>query len=450
MEISLKSYPDKFCRTCLCESTNMKSLNSKIGGENRTLLDVLSFVSNLSIITSDKRPRHICSDCEVLMCKAEAFKKRCFESESILDRHFNNENDGLFPLEIDQETEIKNEIPIETDKMGVNNTSLASISRLKPSNSSLFEVFQPSLQNHETKNVNRDHLVQIVKEESISEYNDISMDAEDTELFDAIPIEYKKENATNESKEFPCNCGSVFHNKEAYKSHLKTNHCNGHKINVEKKNLSKHNIANKVKNTCKDCSVGFDTVRALKLHQRTHKNNRIDNDTGHFECSMCMRKFSRKSSYTSHMKHHDEKSKVRYTCDACKREFQHKAHLDNHILNVHTREKGFSCEICSTNFATEESLELHKDSHKIEKKHQCNLCKKAFYMLSTLNDHMRTHTGEKPFLCSICGRGFSQKTNLAQHMQRHQGLKPFKCGQCDRRYVLLQYLLIYRFILVWW
>ncbi|XP_026316231.1 zinc finger protein 664-like [Hyposmocoma kahamanoa] len=281
---------------------------------------------------------------------------------------------------------------------------------------------------------NPEELVKIEESTEFEPQNDFDNDFEP-------PVEYNESSSSsvNELKVFTCSCGNIYNKKDEYKTHLRENYCNGYKkatkIKVEKKNvMCGRNITIKQQIICPECNLEFDTMKACKLHRRKHKNESAD-DIEKFHCTLCMRKFNRKSSYTNHMKNHDIKSSVKFTCDTCKREFQHKAHLDNHILSVHTREKGYPCELCNTNFSTQESLDLHKESHKIEKKHQCKLCNKAFYMLSTLNDHMRTHTGEKPFLCSVCGRGFSQKTNLAQHMRRHQGLKPFKCDDCDRSFV---------------
>lgn len=460
MDINAKWFPDKFCRICLCESSYMKSLSCFMEGERRTFFEVLSFVSNLNINIGEKLPNHICNVCETVMCKADVFKRRCINSETFLNRQINNGEINEFQLDLFRKTLVKEEIVLDCDKLSNDTPSQAPIVSKESSNFMEIDVFDAMLKrdskdevlnqspiiscsekninliNKETKPITSENPEELVKTEDSDEFEPQHEFEDD---FDP-PEEYNNSNSgINKLKVFNCTCGNVYNKKDEYKTHLRENYCNSWKngkkttkIKIEKKNVAGRNITTiKQKIICPECNLEFDTTKACKLHRRKHKNESAS-DSEKYHCTLCMRKFNRKSSYTNHMKNHDMKSNVKFTCDTCKREFQHKAHLDNHILSVHTREKGYPCELCNTNFSTQESLDLHKESHKIEKKHQCKLCNKAFYMLSTLNDHMRTHTGEKPFLCSICGRGFSQKTNLAQHMRRHQGLKPFKCDDCDR------------------
>lgn len=458
MDINAKWCPDKFCRICLCESSNMRSLDSIIEGERRTLFEVLSFVSNLNINTAENLPKQVCNVCEAVMCKADVFKRRCINSETFLHRHIDNGEFNQFQLDLFRKTLVKDEIVFETDKLTSKIPSPTAVVNKQGSHFTETDVFDSILKRDSKDEVLNETAISSCSKENINDINEESKPRtskspeEIVKIEDAIdfepqndfddefepPVQCNESNSTiHELNVFTCSCGNVYNKKDEYKTHLRENYCNGYKrttkIKVEKKNISGgRNITIKRQIICPECNLEFDTLKACKLHRRKHKNESVT-DMEKFHCTLCMRKFNRKSSYTNHMKNHDMKSNVKFTCDTCKREFQHKAHLDNHILSVHTREKGHPCELCNTNFSTEESLDLHKESHKIEKKHQCKLCSKAFYMLSTLNDHMRTHTGEKPFLCSVCGRGFSQKTNLAQHMRRHQGLKPFKCDDCDRR-----------------
>lgn len=397
METNLKLDPDKICRTCLCESTKMKLLSAKIDGEQKTLLDVLTFVANFNIKTGDKLPKQVCTDCEMIMCKADAFKRRFLEAETILNDHLNSE---YFEMEIPTKSSIKHENAAENDILNVTRDSLPSTSLITASNSNIFEGNTLGLHTDNLSifdqldlpniTVRRSNKAEIVKEETENDFdhqNDVSMDFDDSNTYETLPIEFKQE--ISELKMYSCSCGNVFNKRDDYKAHLKTNECNGikksTKIKVEKKSGNR-NILIKRQVLCSDCNIEFDTIKALKIHQRSHKN---DEDNSQYECSFCMRKFNRKSSYTNHMKHHEEKGNIKHICKTCKREFQHKAHLDNHILAVHTRDKGFMCEQCLTNFSTQESLEIHKESHKVEKKHRCNECSKAFIMLSTLNDHIK-------------------------------------------------------------
>ncbi|XP_049882655.1 zinc finger protein 34-like [Pectinophora gossypiella] len=461
METLRKLCVTKICRTCLCESSQMRSLSAKINGENRTLIDVLSFVTNMNITIENRYPKQVCSDCESIMCKFDAFKRRCIDSEMILNHQIDLTMECHIDQNIPTNSLIKDEHAFKIDKNDFDPPLQSSITLGKSSDSSInyfydnlsgnddkvktYVEISPSEHNDIVRNESKPSaaerkVVKLLKEEENIEFDthsvDVSFDFDDTETFEAMPNEFKQELLTvKELKVFSCSCGTVLNNHEEYKSHS----CKGNKKSVKIKMETKTNINGsrsitiKKQIVCPECNTEFATIKACNRHKKNHCKK--SETRSNYECTMCMRKFHRQSSFTNHMNQHDLKSNIKYTCETCKRQFQHKAHLDNHILALHTRDKGYLCDICMTNFATPESLETHKDSHKVDKKHKCKFCKKGFYMLSTLNDHLRTHTGEKPYLCSICGRGFSQKTNLAQHMRRHKGEKPFKCEECDRGFV---------------
>ncbi|KAG6444361.1 hypothetical protein O3G_MSEX003310 [Manduca sexta] len=426
----------KICRACLCESTNMKSLFMKIDGEDRNLLDVLTNIANVRIKTEDKLPKLVCNECETIMCKAEAFKRRCLESQTIL-RNVSGESDSNFETEEDdKKTHIKDE---------KNDSILKSLLDLPaaPLNSAVNEELDikipnlPDVSCSDTYVGNFDKalicedVLQIensVKEEAHDEFeqNDDTSFTDEPSLLTPIIPECK----TNTEE----NC----------MYHLKMNSKNKHKIGHHKRyNVNKYDKLYKkladtsiipIKNqiACQKCYLQFSTVSAWNTHQNAHREE--SKNVQLFQCAVCSCKFKHRKTLVRHMRKHNEPNTIKYHCDKCKREFKYKAHLENHIISVHSQ-NGFTCDYCMQSFNDKESLEIHRDKHKTDKRHQCEVCKKTFYMLCTLKDHMRTHTGEKPFLCSVCGKGFSQKTNLAQHMRRHQGLKPFKCETCEKRFV---------------
>ena len=75
----------------------------------------------------------------------------------------------------------------------------------------------------------------------------------------------------------------------------------------------------------------------------------------------------------------------------CVREFFFKLWDLKLHLNVHTKEKPYSCKICETSLRSSTSLVLH----------------------------MRSHSGEKRFHCEICGKDFSQRSNMRSHKKTH-------------------------------
>ncbi|XP_068622383.1 zinc finger protein 436-like [Battus philenor] len=451
----------------------MRMLMTKMESDDRTIAEVLSFILNLYISVSDTYAKHVCEECHANIIKFDEFKKRCIQSEGSLNDAFYTE-DKVECSESQVNKSIKDE---SINKFCMEEPYQCSVCSKKFSDLPLLEshvisghsftngpivkdvtltediVDSPNYPENTTlctnnalQSDNDSNDFQGKKKESQNEeeYNftestgDLSSplldNKDDVELLDG-------ESSLNT---FKCKCGLDYDNFTLYKEHLDKNNCRQIIINARNTSANKHvekkrSIKTKKdiameKLFCQKCNIEFNTLKRYKMHLRKHRFENVD-PSEVFHCSLCMRRFTRKSSLTSHLKTHEIKAGIKYICTTCKREFQHQAHLDNHILAMHTRETGYTCKYCSKNFAKQESLDNHLDAHKIEKRHQCHVCNKAFFMVSTLRDHLRIHTGEKPYLCSACGKGFSQKNNLAQHMRRHQGLKPFKCDNCDQRFV---------------
>ncbi|CAH2083956.1 unnamed protein product [Euphydryas editha] len=482
---------NNICRTCLSEASNCKSLLSKMEGDDRTLCEVLSFVTSVDISICEEYPKQVCNECHIMIYKADEFKKRFIQSESML-------KSGIFTSHFDEL--IKNEIIINTD--------LITTKSHLPMENQLNDNYTSFLKKNQSLDV--DLPVDTFSalgpdsykyENSIKEERDDYLQNDIDDLVDNIVLEdthlpeySQKVNLADANK---CICGFICIDRSGFEIHKKeckmyvgkdiikyfscpicnenfSNldllqiHINNHKDNLNgingecpkckkkficktlliahmKTHKNKIRVKHKKPKTepknqiipikCNTCKEEFPNLYALANHMEVHIEAKLKNEEKNFQCSMCMRKFVRKLSLISHIKRHEDKKQTKYTCKACKREFHHRAHLDNHINLVHSKEKGLSCNNCGKSFATQDCLDHHMEGHKVDKKHQCKVCGKTFTMLSTLTEHMRTHTGEKPFLCSICGRGFSQKNNLAQHMRRHQGLKPFKCEHCEQRFV---------------
>ncbi|XP_053621258.1 zinc finger protein OZF-like [Plodia interpunctella] len=375
MEDKIKISAMKVCRVCLSESTNMTSLFDKTIGD-RTLLQIIHFVTNIDVKMGIRWPRQVCGECKTKILTADEIKRRCMESESVLDQ-FLEVCDQVMGDIPNQENFVKVEL-----------------------NADMPMSIEPTLTSNEIKN------------DSIKvEFNDFNICNDNyDDHFDSVE---KHEEIFGEAN---INADTIIDT-----SHFK-------EINMDSTKSTKAK-----EYACTKCDMKFPTASQKKSHWKRHKKD--GEALGSYQCSYCFRKFLRKSSLSTHMNVHDSKDKVKFTCITCKREFKHQAFLDNHIRSVHTRKEGYICKHCGINLENQETLNEHEKTHQISKKHECKLCNKSFVMLSTLNDHIRTHTGEKPFLCSICGRRFSQKTNLAQHVRRHQGLKPFNCDECKRSFV---------------
>lgn len=445
---------DKICRLCLIQSNELKSLFAKTDGDDRSLLEILAFTANIDVKIEDGLPKQVCKDCESILCKADAFIRRCHESETILHNVYLTTNTITeISTKCLQNYSIKNEKTDLKEKLSVYGTLLSPI----PSNSaSHYDLNKKSIEfplctatglspNKFTPEFSdkEQHIVKKETSSSNDEENQYLDHFDNGDHFDN-PFDSPEKNLEVKKVKkkigirYECYCHTQFSNKEDYKSHLKEKKCDA--LKIEKSNKSKHKIP------CTKCEKKFTSFNGWKYHQNTHREDspinqntdsnidaNLNNKTESFQCSFCLRQFKNKVSLSAHIQKHEETDSIKHVCEICKREFKYKAYLENHLLTAHSRTNGFTCDICMQSFLNKEALQTHKKSHESEKKHCCSVCNKTFQMLCSLKEHMRTHTGEKPFLCSQCGKGFSQKTNLAQHMRRHQGLKPFKCESCEKR-----------------
>jgi len=84
-----------------------------------------------------------------------------------------------------------------------------------------------------------------------------------------------------------------------------------------------------------------------------------------------------------------------------------------HQHNV--RGKIFKCKYCLRLFTRKSSFTRHLRRHGAEVPGKCKICRKTFPYRFNLEEHLRTHAGEKPFKCKVCNRGFGRKSHLIRH-----------------------------------
>ncbi|KAG1683109.1 Zinc finger protein 420 [Nymphon striatum] len=140
-----------------------------------------------------------------------------------------------------------------------------------------------------------------------------------------------------------------------------------------------------------------------------------------YECNVCYKCFSESGSLTVHMQTHtNEKS---YKCDVCTKFFARKINLAMHMRS-HINEKPYEL---SSLYSGNRIM----DTHTKEDQYECNVC----YKLSSLysgNHIMDTHTKEDLYECNVCYKCFSERCSLTVHMRIHTSEKPFKCDVCSK------------------
>ena len=142
-----------------------------------------------------------------------------------------------------------------------------------------------------------------------------------------------------------------------------------------------------------------------------------------------------KQQHSKALEHSDNpKTKEKlYSCSLCSKSFFTSNQLLQHT-KIHTGNKPHCCSECTKPFARLDHLKRHMRLHTGEKPYSCLLCTKSFVQASDLKKHVRTHTGEKPFSCLGCTKTFASSSNLTQHMKIHTGEKPYSCSQCTKSF----------------
>ncbi|KAM3957680.1 uncharacterized protein ACR2FA_008393 [Aphomia sociella] len=172
------------------------------------------------------------------------------------------------------------------------------------------------------------------------------------------------------------------------------------------------------KQVCHICGAGFSNLVFLNLHKtRSHRP---------LSCKHCDLIFTtriEKKSHDADVHGVIFERKLRFPCPYCKERFYQENFRVQHLVECHGMAKPeYRCNVCSKVFITRSLCNNHlKNVHMKEKNHECNVCHNFFYTKSDVLRHKVTHTGEKKFSCEVCNGPFATKDSLRRHMKRTHG-----------------------------
>ncbi|XP_063701619.1 zinc finger protein 600-like [Culicoides brevitarsis] len=156
-------------------------------------------------------------------------------------------------------------------------------------------------------------------------------------------------------------------------------------------------------------------------------------------CTVCQKHFNTRSGFAYHINQHHSKIK-NYSCSFCDKKFGMKRILDNHIRNIHSSEKTFQCMKCFKYFKTDAALYNHEIIHK-QSNYGCDLCDKKFHYKHNLEVHRLLHSNDRKYSCNHCSSTFKTRNYLAKHLKGHfSETKSFLCTHCDFKTTQKRYL----------
>jgi len=130
----------------------------------------------------------------------------------------------------------------------------------------------------------------------------------------------------------------------------------------------------------------------------------------------------------------ENKIKKNFACilPSCGWTFDTSYKLERHVKS-HTKEKPYSCKLCSKSFPNKYNLNSHVKTHE---QITCNIseeCSETFSSQNEYKKHIRKYHTEVRLTCpkKRCLKVFSNESDLKEHLENHDYL--YLCTQCTKR-----------------
>ena len=204
---------------------------------------------------------------------------------------------------------------------------------------------------------------------------------------------------------------------------------------------------------CKSCKVRFtDKQRLLKHSDGVYEEGKGYAYKSSYVCTLCGRRFAKKSTCADHIIHHDN---MTHSCNQCgwlfdtsyrvhvhralwhsgKRCKQTRENVEETVSNMVSDEnRRYRCWFngCTDFLNDYEALSVHMEKVHGTVYKPCRLCTRLFHNQSALEDHLNHHD-EMIYVCPIyyCGALFENFLNFRNHYRTRHGLSDLKTSDSD-------------------
>lgn len=201
-------------------------------------------------------------------------------------------------------------------------------------------------------------------------------------------------------------------------------------ITTERNYLKSHCESHFKKLSCEVCHHKFARIDLLQKHQISHHSGavvakpikKLIEGNGRFSCDLCSSTFASPAGVRKHKKF--VHTKLECHCEVCDKSFKNRISLKRH-MQIHVKAP---CSICGHMMATHR-MKIHLAQHTFARKFECALCEKAFSSATYLNKHnVRVHTSAD-FQCDYCNKVFRHKDIAKSHILNHIKTPCRKCGK---------------------